>query len=429
MGAAGRDFHNFNVLFRDNPDVEVVAFTATQIPNIDGRIYPAELAGSRYPNGIPIFNEIDIADIITRENIDGILFAYSDISYQALMNKSAEVMAAGASFMLLGPNATMLPSNKPVIAVTAVRTGCGKSQTTRRVGAILRQAGKKVAVVRHPMPYGNLVKQRVQRFAALDDLRLHNCTIEEMEEYEPHIINGMTVYAGVDYAAILRQVEQEADIILWDGGNNDLPFFKPDMQITVVDPLRPGHELSYYPGEVNLRRADVVVINKIDSAEPENVEEVRDNVRMVNPRAIIIDAVSPIKVENSALIRTMRVLAVEDGPTVTHGEMTYGAGVVAAHKYGAVDLVDPRPFLTGTLVETFAAYPDIGPVLPAMGYSPQQVADLAETINNSDADVVIIGTPVDLRRIVDIRKPTVRVTYELQEIGSPTLADALAVFL
>ncbi len=429
MGAAGRDFHNFNVLYRDNTQYKVVAFTAAQIPNIDGRLYPPELAGKLYPKGIPIFKEDDILDIIRRENIDEVVFSYSDISYQTLMNKSAKIMAAGANFCLLGPDATMLNSKKPVIAVTAVRTGCGKSQTTRRVSSILSQAGKKVAVVRHPMPYGDLVKQKVQRFASLKDLKVHKCTIEEMEEYEPHINNGMIVYAGVDYNAILKKVEDEVDIIIWDGGNNDLPFFKPDLHITVVDPLRPGDELSYYPGEINLIRGNVIVINKIDSADPESIEEVRENIREVNPQAIIIDAASPIKVDNPNLIRSKRVLVVEDGPTLTHGEMTFGAGVVAAHKYGALELVDPRPFLTRSLIETFETYPDIGLVLPAMGYSPEQVSDLAETINKSDAELVIIGTPIDLRRIVDIKKPTVRVTYELQEIGSPTLVDVLSMFL
>ncbi|MBM3328490.1 MAG: GTPase [Calditrichaeota bacterium] len=429
MGAAGRDFHNFNTVFRGRSDVRVVAFTAAQIPDIDDRLYPSELAGTDYPKGIPIVPEDDLTRLIERASVADVYFSYSDISYQHLMNKGARVLAAGANFTLLGPSATMLKSRKPVIAVTAVRTGCGKSQTTRRVAALLAGAGRKVAVVRHPMPYGDLVRQRVQRFAAIEDLERQQCTIEEMEEYEPHLVRGMIVYAGIDYEAILKQVEQEADIILWDGGNNDLPFYQPNLHITVVDPLRPGHEVGYHPGEVNLRRADVVVINKIESADPEDIEEVRDNIRSANPAAIVIDAASPINVENASAIRGMRALVVEDGPTVTHGEMTFGAGVVAAHKFGAVDLVDPRAFLVGTLLDTFATYPDIGPVLPAMGYSRQQMDDLAATINGSDADVVIIGTPIDLRRIIDIEKPTVRVTYDLQEIGQPTLTDALAAYL
>ncbi len=429
MGAAGRDFHNFNTFYRGQKDVRVVAFTATQIPDIDGRIYPAELAGKEYPNGIPILSEDELSDLIPRERIDEAIFSYSDISYQDLMNKASVVLAAGASFKLIGPNDSMLRSKKPVVAITAVRTGCGKSQTTRRVSDIFMNAGKKVVVVRHPMPYGDLVKQKVQRFATLADLKAEKCTIEEMEEYEPHIIRGTILFAGVDYGAILKEVEKEADVILWDGGNNDFPFYKPDYHITVVDPLRPGHELGYYPGEVNLRRADAIVINKIESANPEDIAEVRQNIRFANPRAIVIDAASPVSVDRPELLHGKRALVVEDGPTVTHGGMEYGAGVVAAEKFGVEELIDPRPFLKGTLKETFRKYPDIGVVLPAMGYGGRQVKDLEATINASDADVVVIGTPIDLRRVIKINIPTVRVTYDLQEIGRPTLQDALAGML
>jgi predicted GTPase len=429
MGAAGRDFHNFNTVYRGRTDVKVVAFTAAQIPDIDDRRYPAELAGAEYPGGIPIFPEEELFDLISRENIHEVVFSYSDIPYQHLMNKSAIAMAAGADFKLLGPRETMLKSTKPVIAITAVRTGCGKSQTTRRVAELLTEAGKKVVAIRHPMPYGDLVVQKVQRFASIGDLKKHNCTIEEMEEYEPHIVRGNVVYAGVDYEAILREAEKEADIILWDGGNNDLSFYLPDYQITVVDPLRPGHELAYYPGELNLRLANAVVINKMVSANPEDIDEVRENIRFLNPKAIVIDAASPVVVDNAELLRGARVLVVEDGPTLTHGEMTFGAGVVAAEKYGAAELIDPRPFITGKIAETFQIYPNIGSILPAMGYGDEQLADLAKTINASDADVVVIGTPIDLRRIIEINKPTVRVTYDLQEIGRPTLADVLGSFL
>lgn len=429
IGAAGRDFHNFNTVYRGRTDVKVVAFTAAQIPDIDGRRYPPELAGPDYPDGIPIYTEDDLPEIIVSEHIDEVVFSYSDISYRALMNKAAALMAAGADFKLLGPRETMIKSNKPVIAVTAVRTGCGKSQTTRRVADLLTRAGKRVVVIRHPMPYGDLVKQKVQRFETLDDLKKHNCTIEEMEEYEPHIVRGNIVYAGVDYEAILREAEEEADVIIWDGGNNDLSFYRPDFQITVVDPLRPGHELTYYPGEINLRMADAVIINKIGSADPEDIDEVRDNIRMVNPSAMIIDAASPISVDKPELIVGARVLIVEDGPTLTHGEMAYGAGAVAAQKFGAAELVDPRPFTVGRISETFRLYPEIGTILPAMGYGEEQMADLAQTIEGSDADIVIIATPIDLRRVIDIRKETVRVTYDLQEIGLPNLADALSSFL
>jgi len=425
MGAAGRDFHNFNVFYRDNDQYEVVAFTATQIPDIEGRVYPASLAGKNYPNGIPIHAEEELVDLIRKYEVDEVVFAYSDVPYDYVMSKSAVVNAAGADFKVMGGERTMLTSSKPVIAVCAVRTGCGKSQTTRRVIEILQGMGKKVVAVRHPMPYGDLEKQRCQRFATLEDLKKHECTIEEMEEYEPHIAKDVVVYAGVDYADILREAEKEADVVVWDGGNNDMPFYKPDLMITVVDPHRPGHELSYYPGEANLRLADIVVINKVDTADYYNIEEVRENIRLVNPDAIIVDAASPIQVEDPSVIRGKRVLVVEDGPTLTHGEMTYGAGTVAAEKFGAEDLVDPRPYTVGKLSETFEKYPEIGILLPAMGYSDQQIKDLQTTINNCDCDSVVIGTPIDLRRVVKIEKPCTRVFYDLQEIGRPNLEELI----
>jgi predicted GTPase len=429
MGAAGRDFHNFNTVFRKDSDVEVVAFTATQIPDIEGRKYPAELAGPNYPNGIKIYPEADLEKLIADHNVDQVVFAYSDIPYEYVMHKAAMVNAAGADFRLMGTRETMVKSHKPVIAICAVRTGSGKSQTTRRVAEILTQADKKVVVIRHPMPYGDLAEQKVQRFATLEDLETQKCTIEEMEEYEPHINRGNFVYAGVDYEAILREAEKEADIVLWDGGNNDTPFYHPDLMITVADPLRAGDEVSYYPGETNLRMADVVIINKIDSADPEDIEEVRANIRDLNPKTVIIDAASPIMVEKGDMIRGKRVLVVEDGPTLTHGEMDFGAGVVAAERFGAKELVDPREFSVGTITRTFEKYPDIGILLPAMGYGDQQVKDLEQTINNCDAELVIIGTPIDLRRIVNIDKPSVRVLYDLQEIGRPNLNDVLKPFL
>jgi len=425
MGAAGRDFHNFNMLYRDNDNYEVAAFTATQIPNIDGRKYPAELAGGMYPQGIAIYPESELTALIKKFSIDEVVFSYSDVPYDYVMNKSAAVNAAGADFKVLGAEKTMLRSSKPVVAVCAVRTGCGKSQTTRRVSRLLRDKGKKVVAIRHPMPYGNLVAQKVQRFAALEDLDKQHCTIEEREEYEPHIVSGTVIYAGVDYEAILREAEKEADIILWDGGNNDTPFIKPDLHIVIVDPHRPGDELFYYPGEVNLRLADVVIINKIDSADADNILEVRESINLVNPQAMVIDAASPIFVDDYQQIKGKRVLVVEDGPTLTHGEMSFGAGIVAAEKYGAAELVDPRPFTTGKISETFEKYPDIGTLLPAMGYGEQQMKDLETTINSSDADLIIIGTPIDLRKIITIKKPALRVYYELQEIGEPTLQDAL----
>lgn len=428
MGAAGRDFHNFNTLYRDNDQVEVVAFTATQIPNIDDRKYPAELAGSLYPDGIPILPEDQLTELITDSQIDEIVFSYSDVSYDYVMGKASLVNAAGADFTLIGAQKTMLASKKPVIAVVAVRTGCGKSQTTRRIAQVLKDQGKQVAAIRHPMPYGNLVQQRVQRFASLEDLETHDCTIEEMEEYEPHINEGTIVYAGVDYQAILTRAEQEADVILWDGGNNDTPFYKPDLMITVVDPHRPGHELTYYPGETNLQMADIVVINKMDTAQPDGIEQVKANIRDRNPRAKVVSAASPISVEDASIITGRRVLVVEDGPTLTHGGMKYGAGVVAAEKYDAGELVDPRPFAVASIKATYRKYPDIGIILPAMGYGESQMTDLETTINNSDADSVIIATPIDLRRIIQINKPSTRVTYSLQEIESPTLAEILADF-
>ncbi|RME07459.1 MAG: GTPase [Anaerolineae bacterium] len=425
MGAAGRDFHNFNVFFRDNPDYQVVAFTATQIPNIEGRIYPAELAGSLYPQGIPIYPESQLTQLIKEHHIEQVVFAYSDVPHEYVMHKASEVLAAGADFRLMGPESTQLKSSKPVVSVCAVRTGCGKSQTTRRVSLILREMGFKVAAIRHPMPYGNLIAQRVQRFAELDDLDEYECTIEEREEYEPHIVNGVIVYAGVDYEAILRQAEQEADIILWDGGNNDLPFYVSDFHIVVADPHRPGHERAYHPGEANARMADVFVINKVDTADPDAVLAVNENLRALQPDATIIEAASPLFVDDPAAIQGKRVLVVEDGPTLTHGEMAYGAGWVAARRFGAAEIIDPRPFAVGSIKATYAKYPTTGDVLPAMGYGEAQMKELEQTINNSDADLVIIGTPIDLGRILKINKPTQRVRYELQEIGQPTLEDLL----
>lgn len=432
IGAAGRDFHNFNTFFRDNELYDVVAFTAAQIPDIDGRKYPSELAGSLYPAGIPIYAEDDLPKLIADLKVDTCVFSYSDVTYHKVMSMSAIVNAAGANFMLLGPRDTMVKSTKPVIAVGAVRTGCGKSQTSRKVIEYLMAKGLKVVAIRHPMPYGDLVAQKVQRFAKVEDLAKHKCTIEEMEEYEPHVVRGNVIYAGVDYEAILRAAEQDpdgCDVILWDGGNNDFPFYAPDLNITVVDPHRPGHELSYYPGEVTLRMADVVVINKMDSAGPEGIQQVRENVQQVNPKAVVIDGASPIKVDKPEVIKGKRVLVVEDGPTLTHGEMKIGAGTVAAQKFGAAELVDPRPYLVGKLSETFRIYPDIGTLLPAMGYGEQQLKDLEATINKTDCDAVVIGTPIDLTRIVKINKPNTRVYYDLQEIGYPTLDEVLTDFV
>jgi len=432
IGAAGRDFHNFNTYFRGNKDFQVVAFTAAQIPDIDGRCYPKELAGDLYPQGIPIFAEEDLAKLIKDLNVDICVFSYSDVHYTRVMGVSAMVNAAGASFMLLGPNDTMIKSNKPVIAVCATRTGCGKSQTSRRIIELLMAKGKKVVAVRHPMPYGDLVKQKVQRFASVEDLKKHECTIEEMEEYEPHVVRGNVIYAGVDYEAIVRAAENDpdgCDVILWDGGNNDFPFYKPDLMVTVADPHRPGHELNYYPGEVNVRISDVVVINKIDSASSEAIETVRANIRKVNPKAIIIDGASPIKVENPEIIAGKKVLVVEDGPTLTHGEMNIGAGIVAALKSGATELVDPRPYAVGKLAETFRIYPNVGTLLPAMGYGDEQIRDLEKTIEATPCDAVVIGTPIDLNRIIKINKPNTRVHYDLQEIGLPNFEGILKNFL
>ncbi|HIA86420.1 MAG TPA: GTPase [Candidatus Marinimicrobia bacterium] len=429
MGAAGRDFHNFNTVYRHNPDYDVVAFTATQIPNIDDRTYPPELSGDLYPDGIPIHDEADLTNLIKELNVDDVVFSYSDVPHEYVMHKASEVIKFGANFVLLGGEPTMIKSNKPVVAIGAVRTGCGKSQTTRRVAEVLASAGKKVVAIRHPMPYGDLAKQKVQRFATLEDLELHDCTIEEMEEYEPHIVRGSVVYAGVDYKAILDQAEEEADVILWDGGNNDLPFYKPDLFIVVADPHRAGHEMSYFPGESNLRMADVVVINKMDSARQEDVAKLKKNIDAVNPGATVIEANSPVSVDDSEIISGKRCLVIEDGPTLTHGEMKFGAGTVAAEKFGAVEIIDPRPWIEGTIADTFEKYPAIGKVLPAMGYGGQQVKDLEATINAVDCDVVVIGTPIDLRRIISIDKPSVRVTYDLAEIGSPDLADVLKPFL
>jgi predicted GTPase len=432
IGAAGRDFHNFNTCFRDNENYKVVAFTAAQIPDIDGRRYPKELAGKLYPDGIPIYDEGTLPEIIKKYKVDDCIFSYSDVTYQKVMSVSAIVNAAGANFVLLGPDGTMLKSTKPVIAVCAIRTGCGKSQTSRRVIELLMAAGLKVVAVRHPMPYGDLNAQKVQRFAAIKDLEKNKCTIEEMEEYEPHVVRGNVIYAGVDYEAILRKAEKDTsgcDVILWDGGNNDFPFIKPDLMITVTDPHRAGHELKYYPGEVTLRLADVVVINKMDSAAPEAIQVVRESIAKVNPGAMVIDGASPIKVDDPSVIRGRRVLVVEDGPTVTHGEMKLGAGVVAARKFGAKEMVDPRPYTVGKLSETFRLYPNIGSLLPAMGYGEQQLKDLEKTINNTDCDSVIIATPIDLNRIIKIRKPNTRVYYDLQEIGDPNLTQVLAEFI
>jgi len=427
MGAAGRDFHNFNCYYRDNDNYEVVAFTATQIPDIDGRKYPAELAGKLYPAGIPIHAEEEILDLIAKHNADEVVFAYSDVPHERVMHNASLVNAAGADFKLMGLKESRVKTTKPLVTVCATRTGCGKSQTTRVVVEALKAKGYKVASIRHPMPYGDLVEQKVQRFAKLEDLVKHKCTIEEMEEYEPHIMMGSIIYAGVDYEAIVREAEKEADVIIWDGGNNDTPFYTSDkeVKIVVVDPHRPGHELTYYPGETNLIDADVVVINKIDSADPEGIQIVRDNIRDLNPNAIVIDGASPLSIDRPELVEGADVLVVEDGPTLTHGEMTYGAGVVAAEKFGAADLVDPREFAVGTIAETFEKYPDVGVLLPAMGYGEQQIKDLEETINATECDAVVIATPIDLRRIININKPAAQVKYELQEIGRPTIAYVL----
>jgi predicted GTPase len=426
-GAAGRDFHNFNVAFRGRDDVRVVAFTATQIPDIEGRVYPAELAGAGYPDGIPIRAEEELTDLIRSEEVDDVVFAYSDVTHEHVMHIGSIAMAAGADFRLMGPRSTELRSAKPVVAICAVRTGSGKSQTTRHVASVLRGAGKTVAVLRHPMPYGDLTKQAVQRFERYEDLDAADATIEEREEYEPHIAEGNLVFAGVDYGAILQRAEQEADVVVWDGGNNDIPFIHPDLHLVVVDPHRPGHELRYHPGETNLRMADACVVNKIDTAPEEGVEAVLQSIRFANPDAAIVRAASPFEVEQDThQIAGKRVLAIEDGPTLTHGEMTYGAAVLAAKAGGASELVDPRPFAVGSIKETFAKYPHMTQLLPAMGYGRKQMEELRETIERSDADLVLIGTPIDLRRVIELDKPALRVTYSLQEIGEPTIAQLLA---
>ncbi len=432
IGAAGRDFHNFNTYYRGNESYNVVAFTAAQIPDIDGRKYPAELAGDLYPDGIPIYAEEDLPKLIKDLKVDDCVFSYSDVPYPRVMAVSAIVNAAGANFNLLGPNDTMVKSTKPLIAVGAVRTGCGKSQTSRRIIELLMERGLKVVAVRHPMPYGDLVAQKVQRFATVEDLHKHKCTIEEMEEYEPHVVRGNVIYAGVDYEAILRAAEQDpdgCDVVLWDGGNNDFPFYTPDLNLTVVDPHRPGHELNYYPGEVTLRIADVAVINKMDSAAPDAIQIVRENIAKVAPNAIVVDAASPIKVDDPSIIKGKKVLVVEDGPTLTHGEMKLGAGTIAAMKFGAAQMIDPRPYTVGKLSETFEIYPNIGTLLPAMGYSDQQLKDLETSINNTECDSVIIGTPIDLNRLIKIEKPNTRVYYDLQEIGFPNLDGIIDNFV
>ena len=432
IGAAGRDFHNFNVYYKNKPGYRVVAFTAAQIPDIAGRVYPKELAGEAYPAGIPIYPQEELEALIEKYDVDECVFSYSDVDYDTVMGVGAKVNAAGAAFTLLGPKQTMLQSTKPVIAIGAVRTGCGKSQTTRKIAQLLREKGLQVIAVRHPMPYGDLNAQKVQRFASLEDLKQHNCTIEEMEEYEPHIVSGTVVYAGVDYAEILKQAEQDpngCDVILWDGGNNDFPFYKPDLLVTVADPHRPGHELNYYPGEVTLRTADVVVINKIDSADFAGIQTVRQNITTCNPEAVVIDAASTIGVTSPEVIRGKRVLIVEDGPTLTHGEMKIGAGVVAAHRFGASEIVDPRAYAVGTLADTYEAYPNIGTVLPAMGYGEQQIADLAQTIENTPCDSVVVATPIDLGRLIQLNQPNTRVSYALQEIGSPNLDEVITDFV
>lgn len=426
VGAAGRDFHNFNVVYRGHPESEVVAFTATQIPNIDGRVYPAELAGSLYPDGIPILPESALEELIREHEIDEVVFSYSDVTHEHVMHIGSRALAAGASYRLISPRLTMLTATKPVVAICAVRTGSGKSQTTRRVAELLREAGKRVAVLRHPMPYGDLASQVVQRFEHYEDLDHADATIEEREEYEPHLAEGNLVFAGIDYERILRAAEAEADVVLWDGGNNDTPFIRPDIHIVVVDPHRPGHELRYHPGETNLRMADVCVVNKIDSAPQEGVDEVLDSIRANTTNAIVVLGASPIQVEGDASeIKGKRVLAIEDGPTLTHGEMTYGAAVLAAKQHGAAELVDPRPFAVGSIAETFVQYPEIGTLLPAMGYGRDQMRDLRETIARSNAELVLIGTPIDLRRLIDLDTPALRITYKLQEMGEPTLKDVL----
>ena len=426
MGAAGRDFHNFNVYFRDNSNYEVVAFTATQIPDIAGREYPAELSDPLYPEGIPIYSEEELPDLIRTKQIDQVILAYSDLPHQYVMNKASVVLASGADFRLMGPKSTMLKSNLPVVSICAVRTGCGKSQTTRKVTDILKKKEYKIAVIRHPMPYGDLREQIWQRYENYADLDRYNCTIEEREEYEPHLDRGNILYAGVDYQKILKRAEKDVDIIVWDGGNNDLPFYKSDLHIVVADPHRAGHEMTYYPGEANLRMADIVVMNKIDTADSDKINQLRENIHQLAPEAILIEAASPIAIDHPELIRGKRVLVVEDGPTLTHGEMKFGAGIVAAQKYGAKEIIDPRPYAIGTIKDTYTKYPGIGTLLPAMGYGKKQIQELEDTINAVDCDIVIIGTPIDLSRIIKINKKSIRVKYELQEIGRPDLEEVLS---
>lgn len=429
MGAAGRDFHNFNVFFRNNDDYEVVAFTATQIPGIEGRTYPTELAGSKYPNGIPIYPEEQLPQLIKEHDIDQVVFAYSDVSHETVMHKASIVLANGADFRLMGPKTTMLKSKVPIVSVCAVRTGSGKSQTSRQIARILKNKGLRVAAVRHPMPYGDLREQIWERFASYEDLDKYKCTIEEREEYEPHIDNGIVVYAGVDYEKILREAEKESDIIVWDGGNNDTSFYKPDLNVVVADPHRPGHELTYHPGEQNIRMADVIIINKVDTADPQKVRQVKDNIKLVNPNARVLDAASPVTADKPELIRGKRVLVIEDGPTLTHGNMPYGAGTIMAKNSGASEIVDPKPYAVGSIKETYKKYTHLGSILPALGYSGKQIAELKETIDHIPCDVVIIGTPIDLRRVISISKPTVRVKYELKVLGPISLEQVLDEFL
>ncbi len=421
MGAAGRDFHNFNTYFRENPEYEVIAFTATQIPNIEGRRYPAALAGKDYPKGIPIWSEDDLTNIIKKETIDLVVFSYSDVSHQYVMQKGSQVLAAGANYMLLAPNHTQIKAKVPCISVCAIRTGCGKSQTSRKLVGILKERGKKVVAIRHPMPYGDLAEQAVQRFASYEDLDRHSCTIEEREEYEPYIDKGLVVYAGVDYEAIVRQAEKEADVIVWDGGNNDMPFIEPDLEITVLDPLRPGHERSYYPGETNFLTADVLVINKYEEASAEQLNTVLANIKHCNPDAKVIKGDSQITVDDPAGVKGKRVLVIEDGPTLTHGGMTYGAGMVAADQYEAAEIVDPRPYAVGSIKDAYTKYPNLGNLIPALGYYEDQLKDLEKTIRATPCDLVLIGSPIDIRRVIDVEKPSMRVRYELEEIGEPTL--------
>jgi predicted GTPase len=429
MGAAGRDFHNFNVYFRNNDAYEVVAFTATQIPGIEGRNYPAELAGPNYPNGIPILPESELPTLIKEHDIDQVVFAYSDVSHEYVMHKASAVLASGADFRLMGPKTTMLKSKVPIVSVCAVRTGSGKSQTSRTVAKILKNRDLRVAAIRHPMPYGDLREQIWQRFASYEDLNKHKCTIEEREEYEPHIDNGIIVYAGVDYEKILNEAEKESDVIVWDGGNNDMPFYKPDLHIVVADPHRPGHELAYHPGEANVRMADVIVINKVDTADPQKVAQVRDNIKMINPKAKVLDAASPVTSENPELIRGKRVLVIEDGPTLTHGGMPYGAGTIMAQNAGAKEIVDPKPYAVGSIKEAYKKYPHLGDILPALGYGDKQIAELKETIEHIPCDVIVIGTPIDLRRVITLNKPTVRVRYELKVLGPVSLEQVIDEFL